>query len=101
MLGNGMSPSAGMVPPVKDNDGIVGLDLGGIDERRIARFQRITKDVATNPAMEHDDQTKGHEEEFCAQRRRQKINAARSMSIHGSGGRMSALTNCLRTNMRR
>src|SRR4029453_6922073 len=48
----------------QDNDGIVGLDLGGIDGGRIARFERITKDVATSPAMEHDDQTKGDEEEF-------------------------------------
>src|SRR5262245_51496977 len=48
----------------QDDNGIVGFDLGGIDERRVARFEWIAKDVAKNPAVEHDGQTEGDEEKF-------------------------------------
>src|SRR5215471_12856560 len=48
----------------QDDNGIVGLDLGRIDERRVARFEWIAKDIAKNPAVERDDQTEGDEEKF-------------------------------------
>src|SRR5262245_45348459 len=37
------------------DDGIIGIDLGGVDERSIARFKWIGQQVANNSTVEHND----------------------------------------------